>query len=349
MQPIIAAAVFLSGLAAASYSCIELDVPVSFTAPSYPLTFPPFEDHYQTVNFLDLITQRNAASLPSPVGDPVNITVDATIKAFYCTPAGQKPQVVQVLTHGLGFDHTYWDFGGPGSEYNYIDAATSAGYATLSYDRLGNGESTIKNPYTVQQLGVETGVAVTLTTLLRTGKLSRKIPIPSKVVHVGHSYGSAISSTLIANAPSLSDGVVLTGYSTVSTYGSQFAISSNLHIAHENQDRLSAYKSNGWLTWGDELANQYSFFHYPAFDPAVLAEAEAKKFPFAVGEFLTGSAPPPADAFKGPVMVSLRRPATYHDEYKLRFPGIAHCWSVRPHLLRRLVSRHTKEGCILVP
>lgn len=226
-------------IANAAYTCVDFIVPVSFTAETFPLDIPEFQDHYQSVAFLTALSSRDP--LGSPFGSPVNTSLDVNIAAQYCTPNGHKgvksPKNVQLLTHGLGFDHTYWDFGGPESEYNYIKTATEAGFATLSYDRVGTGQSTVTDPYTESQLGVEVTVAATLTTLLREGKLSSiagcHIPIPSKLFHgtlfhyiglcrelttvniiVGHSYGSAISSTLAGVSPALSDGVVLTGYST---------------------------------------------------------------------------------------------------------------------------------------
>ena len=284
---------------------------MSVDAVTLPPTFPEFENHYQTVAFLDAISTRDAASAPPPFGDPVNITVDVIIAAQYCRPTkGHTSSTIQVLTHGIGFDHHYWDFGGPGSEYNYIKSATEAGYSTLSYDRIGCGKSTVLNPYTQQQVSVEVGILTTLTTLLREGGLSTfakcHIPTPSKVAHVGHSLGSVISETLAQNAPTLSDGVVLTGFSTFATYGIEFAISSNLHIAAENDPERFGDRSNGFLTWGDELSNQYSFFYYPEFDPKVLAEAEATKFPFTVPEFLTTIAQAPA--WNGPLLVRSKTP-----------------------------------------
>ncbi|KAK5175303.1 uncharacterized protein LTR77_000441 [Saxophila tyrrhenica] len=306
MNPLIAT--FLTfGLTAASYSCIDFDVPLTFNASYFPPSFPKFENHYQSAAFLTGLTARNAADGPSPIGDAVNTTVEATIAAHYCTPDGAKPTTVQILTHGLGFDHSYWHFGGHGSKYNYVKVATAAGYATLSYDRLGNGKSSIGGPYTIQQLGPETGVLVALTTLLREGGLSKpagkKIAVPKKVVHVGHSFGSAITNVLAAIAPTLSDTIVLTGYSTDLTYSINFAAATSFHLAIENQPkRFAAYKNKGWITWADELVNQYGFFHYPAFDPEVLATAEATKFPFAIMELITNS-PTKAPAWTGPALL----------------------------------------------
>ena len=302
----------LFGVANAAYTCVDFTVPVSYQAVSYPPSFPPFENHYQSVAFLNGITSRDALSAPSPLGDPVNITIDAEVAAQYCHPThGHVSDVVQVLTHGIGFDHSYWDFGGPDSEYNYIKVATDSGYSTLSYDRLGTGKSTKLNPYSQLHLGVEASLLGELTTLLRSGKLSKyagtNISTPKKVVHVGHSYGSAISHTLVGSAPSLSDGVVLTGYSTLGQVGgTYFAVSSNLHLAVENDPARFGDLSKGYLTWGDELSNQYSFFYYPKFDPKVLHEAEATKQPFGLGEFLTFGNAPKLPGWKKPLLVRLR-------------------------------------------
>ena len=294
-------------IANAAYTCVDFMVPMSFTAESFPLTFPEFQNHYQSVAFLTALAGRDA--LPSPVGSPVNISLDLNVAAQFCSPKGVKsPKVVQVLTHGLGFDHTYWNFGGPDSEYNYIKSAAEAGYATLSYDRVGTGKSTFENPYTEGQLGVEVTVAATLTTLLREGKLSSiakcHIPTPKKVVHVGHSFGSLITGTLAGSVPDLSDGIVLTGYSTDPTAATGFAISTNFHLASEAIPDRFAGLSTGYLTWADELANQFAFFYYPNFDPAVLAAAEANKMPFALGEVLSPyNLKQPA--WNGPLLVSL--------------------------------------------
>ena len=280
---------------------------MSFTAESLPTTFPDFQNHYQSVAFLTTLSGRDSLS-SSPYGSPVNISLDLSVAAQFCSPKGVKsPKAVQVLTHGLGFDHTYWQFGGPESEYNYIKSATESGYATLSYDRIGNGKSTFADPYREEQLGIEVTVAATLTTLLREGRLSSiakcHIPTPKKVLHIGHSFGSLITGTLAGSVPELSDGIVLTGYSTDSTYALNFAIGTNFHLASEAVPDRFAGLSTGYLTWADELANEFAFLYYPYFDPAVLATAEANKMPFAIGELLS-----PYDlkqpGWKGPLLVS---------------------------------------------
>lgn len=293
----------------AAFECSTFSTSITITAPSYEPAFPPFQNHYESVAFLNAITANNASSAPSPFAKVVNVTETFDISAEYCEPSGHHPrgEDVQVLTHGIGFDKSYWNFGGAASEYNYVRAATEAGYATLSYDRIGNGLSTIANPYTIQQAPIELAVLTALTTKLRNGTLDACVPKPSGLVlHVGHSYGSLLTNVLAASAPSLTDGIALTGYSLNSSFQGQFLINSGMHLMKENHPARFANRSTGFLTWPDELANQYSFFAFPFFDPAVLAYVEAHKFPFSLAELLTETlVPVNASAFTGPALVSL--------------------------------------------
>lgn len=121
----------------------------------------------------------------------------------------------------------------------------------------------------------------------------------------GHSWGSEISVALAALAPQLSDGVVLTSYSALSEYANLFIANTAFHLANLNQPkRFPATKySSGFLTWPDKAGNQYAFLEYPYFDPAVLDRAEATKYPFTIGEFLSLAAlPVVAPNFSGPVL-----------------------------------------------
>lgn len=109
----------------------------------------------------------------------------------------------------------------------------------------------------------------------------------------------------MATTPSLSDGIVLTGFSHNASWQGQWLVSTVFHLASLNQPARFGNRSTGYVTWGDEYANQYGFLHYPNFDPTVLAAAEAGKYPFTIGEVLTGPPVVPVDApdFKGPVLV----------------------------------------------
>lgn len=273
-----------------SYKCMDFDVPISFSTTAFEPNFPPFQNHYESVAFLDKLTARNGASY-SLVNGNHTVHVDITVAAQYCTPSGKVNGTVQILSHGLGFDGSYWNFGGRDSQYNYIKAATDAGYAVLNYDRIGTGKSTKTDPYYISQLSVQVEVLRILTERLRNQQLPHGafIPRPGKIAHVGHSYGSLLSSTLVAGHPNISDGLVLTGFNKMGSV--DLFVGSNFHLARENMPGRFGNLSAGYVTWGDELANQLGFFHWPNFSAEVLAQAEATKWPFAVGEVYVYFAP----------------------------------------------------------
>lgn len=255
----------------------------------------------------------NQVTIRTPSTPEVNLTTLTkvfNISAEYCIPnnPGPKASTLQILSHGIGFNRSYWDFYLPkkpnDTQYSYIHSAMAAGYSTLSWNRLGIEPSTVADPYTEIQSFVEVAVLVGLTTLARAGNLTH-VPVPEKVIHVGHSFGSEITLALAAAAPELSDGVVLTGYSALADYATFFVANTGFHIANLNQPkRFPASKySSGFLTWPDKSGNQYSFLEYPYFDAAVLEYAESTKYPFTVGEFLTMAAlPVHAPNFANPVL-----------------------------------------------
>jgi pimeloyl-ACP methyl ester carboxylesterase len=146
----------------------------------------------------------------------------------------------------------------------------------------------------------------TLTGILRQGDLKvHGISPPNKVIHVGHSWGSELSNALAAlpQGNALSDGLILTAFSERFNFATFFVASSNFHLASTNQPARFKNASSGYLTWGDKFANQYGFFAYPFFDPAVLEYAESTKFPLTAGEIITETALDfNASAFKGPVL-----------------------------------------------
>lgn len=217
-------------------------------------------------------------------------------------------ETLLTCTSYLEQDKSYWDFGGQESKYNYVRAATNAGYATLHWSRPGTGKSSSGNPYSILQADIQSAVLIEITKRFRSGDLHGDLPTPSgRVIHVGHSFGSIMSNVLIAQNPELSDGVILTGFSHNSSFPPGFPISTNFHLAKENRPELWGNYSTGILTWGDELALQYNFLKHPYFEPEVLAKAEETKAPFSVSEFLTLWLPSlVAPNFTGSVLVSTR-------------------------------------------
>lgn len=305
---------------AAAYKCIDFLVPMSLEAPSLQPNFAPFNNQLEAVDFLSNITASNAADLIPPYGESRNVDVNITLAVQYCTPDSASfhscvdaptqstGNNVQILSSGISFDHSYWFFGGPHSQYNYVKAATEIGYSTLSYDRIGTGKSTKANPYTLQQTGVHVEILKTLTSHLRDGNLSmyakQPIPKPAKIVHVGHSYGSTYTAMLARMYPSITDGIVLTGFGTNASWQRDWQIGQGMHIASEQDPhRFREYNSTGFVTWPDTVALQYLFFHYPRFSLEVLTETERNKWPYGIGEIVPPVGAEVAAHYTGPVLV----------------------------------------------
>lgn len=127
----------------------------------------------------------------------------------------------------------YWDVEVKPDEYSYVNAALNHGYSILTYDRLGTGNSTKADAYDIVQAGVEIEIVRGVTELARAGKLVSSSNVvqstcndtgalvnyvPSKVVHIGHSYGSFMTSGLLARYGNLSDGAILSEYSERAHY-----------------------------------------------------------------------------------------------------------------------------------
>ncbi|KAJ5555853.1 hypothetical protein N7535_008284 [Penicillium sp. DV-2018c] len=230
------------------------------------------------------------------------------ISAQYCmpTPMPTGAHTLQILTHGMGFDKSYWDL--PYNEYNYsyVNHALSRGYHTLSYDRLGLGKSSHGDAKNEIQAFLEIEALAELTRMARDGALAdlktpTKIKSPSKIVHIGHSFGSAQTVALSAMYPDLSDGLVLTGWSTSADYMPMFLSGANFQQARLN-NKNSDY-TGGYFTSADIGSNVYLFFYPGHFDNGLLEYAEANKQPMTIGELLTITGLPMQSNFTGPVYV----------------------------------------------
>lgn len=243
---------------------------------------------------------------------------------------------LQILTHGIGFDKTYWDFAYNNFNYSYTNVALNAGYHTFAYDRLGIGNSSHGEPKNEIQSFLEIAALAELTRMLRNGTLYGA-PAYSKIVHVGHSFGSAQSFALTAMYPTISDGIVLTGFSMNASVGvSLFNAGANYQQAFLNQPFRFGSKATammftqftqtyqffaeylapidfttlepydyppGYLVQSDAGTTNYLFLFNGYFDPMILPVAEAGKQPVTVGEGLTLTSVPTMNTFTGPVLV----------------------------------------------
>lgn len=152
------------------------------------------------------------------------------------------------------------------------------------------------------QSSLEIAALYTLTTQLRQGKISG-ISCPfSKVVHVGHSFGSIQSYSLAVLHPTVTDGLILTGFSQATSFTSDFLYGGNFVVANG----VESFKSypDGYLAAGDVSAVQNNFFSPGGFSPALLNLGYSSGQPVTVGELLTLSAQTAvSNPLTGPVLI----------------------------------------------
>jgi pimeloyl-ACP methyl ester carboxylesterase len=242
---------------------------------------------------------------PKQVIAGTNKTITGTydIYSTLCVSANQTgsiPSTVELLTHGQLASSTYWDFT-PG--YSYIDDATARGYAVFTYDRLSTGQSSKPDALEVQP-AVELEILHTLATMLRSGKFNNT-PF-TKILGVGHSYGSILTQGLTSTHPTDIDLAVLTGFSAAPFLDSWPLKmgAANVDFASHNQPYRFSDLSNGYVV-SDKPISWHTTFFYGAFDPAILALSEATKEPATLGEifssFTIDAFQVPSTNFTGPV------------------------------------------------
>lgn len=230
------------------------------------------------------------------------------IAATYCTPDGGPGKALQILTHGIGFDRSYWDFPLHGYNYSYVNAALARGYSTFAYDRLGIGQSSHGDPINEVQAPLQEEALAFLTTALRGGCLPGVPNAYAQTFHVGHSFGSVQTFEFTARAAAagvhdVSDGIALTGFSKTATFLPYFLFGANFVSATSNPNLAPSYVP-GYIAAGDESAVQTNFFAPGQFDPSMLSALTQVGQPAAMGEMLTlNAAMAGTSAYQGPVIV----------------------------------------------
>jgi len=301
---IAAAGAALIGAASAKV-CQNITVPVQVSARNgkFDATALTTQSNIEVTNFILDLTQQGKNFTAEVLQGYETVTGTYNLAATYCRPDSGAPNVIQVLTHGIGFDRSYWDF--PLNHYNYSyvnEAVDQYGFATIAYDRPGIGQSSHGEPVNEIQAYLEVSALTALTTEIRAGKV-QGVPQFGKVVHVGHSFGSEHTYLLTAMNPKISDGIALTGFSTNGSFVPYFALGGNFVDVKTNAALAPQY-AHGYLAAGDASAVQTNFFSPGAFDPAVLAAAVSTGQPVTIGELLTiGGEIGVPNTFAGPVLI----------------------------------------------
>jgi pimeloyl-ACP methyl ester carboxylesterase len=231
------------------------------------------------------------------------------------------------IRFSVAYDSSYWNFRGDGvpEDHSYVRAAADAGYTTFRYDRLGTGFSDHPDSTyewadhhnhsrraqadgwdSVVQAATDVAIATQFAKLLRQGKIGGKTF--SKIVSVGHSYGS-IQTNALTQTPGLVDHAVLTGFTANTSsfalhlgsaaytparavFPARFGSQSNLSLAH------------GYLVSGLPQTSQMNFLFYPFYPTAAALLARKTEQPVTQGVLFTfSSIPGPAPGFTGSVAV----------------------------------------------
>lgn len=215
---------------------------------------------------------------------------------------GDQPRLLIYPRSGQGISGGW--LGATTSNYSYVKVAVDTyKYSTLSWDRLGIGMSSHGDPIQEIQASLEVAALYALMQKLREGSINGVECKFTKVVHIGHSFGSVLTYTLAARNPEASNGLVLTGFAQNGSFIPYFALGSNF-VQAETIESLKE-SPHGYLAPGDEAAVEVVFFARRMFDHSILNLAYLKREPVAVGELLTiGGDLAGVSRFKGPVFVT---------------------------------------------
>ncbi|KAK0629529.1 hypothetical protein B0T17DRAFT_189144 [Bombardia bombarda] len=315
----------VAGAATTSFKqCVELNVSVPVVATNHFFIQPRVDSTIDAVDWQQNTTTWSTPSAKDRIISENHINQNFSIHAQLCIPSqkGLKAGILQLATHGLGFDKRYWDVQVQPEEYSYLDATIRAGYSFLSYDRLGTGLSEKPNAYDTVQLPTEIEILAGLTKLARSGQLISASTIlsttdvsnetdilnfkPTKTVHVGHAFGSYLM-TLMLGRPGygqLSDGALMTGL-LFNTYLNVLDVKSfNHEFAKEYDPVLFANYTSGYFVLGSKTDLQKLFLRKTNFDPALLTYLNEIKQPETVGEYASESTTDvlPANDFKAPIL-----------------------------------------------
>ncbi|KZS98820.1 alpha/beta-hydrolase [Sistotremastrum niveocremeum HHB9708] len=290
-------------LAFASLDCHSLTIPVHVNV-EVPLIDIPVPANQSVVTN---ILQEFLTITANFVEDHIigTQTVDAHYQIFgqLCSPHGVgSGATLEIATHGVGLDHTYWALGGDNSPNNYAASAVNAGHSIFLYDRIGTGQSSKPDGIQQVQVGVEAEVTHELVEFFRAGHANVSY---DRVVGVGHSLGSFITVAVTESHPGDFDDVVLTGIAIDNLPSVLIAGATIMPtIAAEVFPRYHGLPNSYWV-FGGFPNYQILMVKFPFFSQALLGISFANEGVVTLGELITLLAPTmtTASAYTGRVLV----------------------------------------------
>jgi len=227
-------------------------------------------------------------------GSDLGVTFDAEKSHQYllvklCLPKGRTPRGVQLLVHGITYDHRYWNIADPedpdANTYSWEHAAIAAGYATAAIDRLGGGNSS--HPLsTFVDITSNTTALHNVVQALRAGEVAAPSDRPvafSDVALVGHSGGSVISMIEASRFHDV-DAVVLTGFSHKMNVNAVLNIAASSYPAVLDPQFAGTLLDPGYQT--PRPGTHRSLFYAPGtdVDPRIIERDEATKGTYTLEE-----------------------------------------------------------------
>ena len=192
--------------------CVTGNIKVPISATTTKLLLQEPDNQTVVTEIIQELWQTNGRIWAETNGGSTRTEGSFEIDTTLCLPTDSSKdhtvKTVEVLTHGKGFDKSYWDIA-PG--YSYVDAAADAGYATLAYNRLGVGKSDRPDPIQVVQSTTDVEILHGIMEQLRSGRLASTSF--TNVIGVGHGYGSIVQIANNGKYPKDTDAAVLTGFS----------------------------------------------------------------------------------------------------------------------------------------
>ncbi|KAF4972973.1 hypothetical protein FZEAL_9458 [Fusarium zealandicum] len=296
-------ALFALFTAASARKCTNITVPVSLNAENAVFNLETPLTKIQVTNFILNLTRQGQVFPQEAMKGMAEISGHYELGATYCEPDGGPGHELQIMTHGIGFDRSYWDQPYNGYNYSYVAKAVDQhGYSTLTWDRLGIGASSKGDALNEIQVSLEIAALHELTTQARQGSLPCVTAKYSKTVHIGHSFGSVMTYALANMWPDLSDAVVLTGFAHVNAYLPLFAVSNNFIPITDSP--LAAQYPAGYMATASTVSVHINFFAEGDFDPQLLELAYQTGQPVTPGELLTIGGPAMENSsYTGPVLI----------------------------------------------
>ncbi|KAI9761478.1 MAG: cis-prenyltransferase [Chaenotheca gracillima] len=248
------------------------------------------------------------ATVPDVVagGKTQEQSAESYISARYCEPTAQKdahPDVIQLLVHGGTYQKDYWAGGGyhdfDGDRYSWIAYAASQGYASLSIDQLGNGQSSHLEPANVVQASLQEAIVHEIILQLKAGQIGSKA-YPN-VVYVGHSLGSLLGTRIAQDHATDATALILTGFSNDISNNAALVDTWNLAPAADVWPQYHALQP-GYLAIQNEAGRTNSFYYQGRYEPNLPHLDFELEGTLSVGEAF-GLSSMPAPAYTGPVLV----------------------------------------------